>query len=106
MAPTLATLLGGLAVAAITGIVSWVVASSRAIGRLEAKPSQPAPVDLMTPKLEAIDRRLGAIETRLDAEKEYRWPRQDQIMTDATAALKDVDRALKALLDWRARGGD
>lgn len=108
MNPYLATIVVGLAVAAITGIVSWIVATSRAVGRLEAVPSsQPAAAETATTaKLIEIEKRLREIQTRLDAEKEYRWPQQDRAMADVTEALRDVDRALRAVLDWHSRAGD
>jgi hypothetical protein len=109
VSPTLATIIGGLAVAAITGIVSWVVATSRAVGRLEAGPSSPppapAPPPLCAEQTAKILALLSGIQTRLDTEKEYRWPQQDKILADVTDALKDVDRALRALLDSRPRPG-
>ncbi|MEE9481194.1 MAG: hypothetical protein V3V34_11725 [Kiloniellales bacterium] len=108
MSTTLATIIGGLAIAAITGIVSWVVSSSRTIGRLEAKqtaPAAPTATPAIETKLDEIEKRLTAIQTRLEMEKEYRWKEEDRTMADVTAALRDVDRALKALLDWRARQG-
>lgn len=119
------TLVIAIASSAVAGAASWLIATTRKVAALEAKP----PANGLTPHKELIHNlgairtaldeaarrrealladlleRTKAIEVRLETEEKYRWPSQDKAMEIATEAIKDGTQATRALLSWLTQGG-
>ena len=123
MSPLVVSIVAGIAIAGVTGAVSWIVATTRTVARLEStRPTDPGG---MTPHKELlhhlvtiranqdeIDRRITSVleavrgvAARLETEERYRWPQQDQAIAAATEAVRDSATAQRQLLGWLARYG-